>query len=206
MFCEKCGFHLSDDSKFCEKCGASLQPNNQPAPQQQGGINSLKQYTPLIAVGLAVIALIFAIIILFNLFDVTATVSMGGFGSASDSGPVADVIEGGEMGSISVGNVIFGLILVVIAAVGGLFFAKKFGVKIYDSLTSVPLLAKESPLFGMGVLGAIGAVIHFICFLCAGKSEGGFSLSISTPWFTWVLLVLFAGIAVLEKFVFNKKK
>ena len=187
---------------------APQQPRYQ-APQQPMNIASLKKYTPFIAVGMAAIALIFGIIVLFNMFDVSATVSAGSWGSQTASGDVSEILEGDGMGIIQVGNIIFGLVLIVIAAVGGLFFAKNYGVKIYDALTAVPFVKKDSPLFAMGALGAIGALIHFICFLCAGSSESSFgvtaSVSVSAPWFTWVILIVFAGIAALDMFVFNKK-
>ena len=176
---------------------APMQPQYQQAPQQQMDFASLKKYTPFIAVGMAVIALIFGILVLFNCFDVTVS-SLGYTSPAYD---VSLLLEDSDTAMIQVGNILFGLILIVIAAVGGLFFAKNFGVKIYDSLTSVPFIKKDSPLFAMGALGAIGALFHFICFLCSGPT----GISVNTPWFTWVILVVFAGIAAVDKFVFEKK-
>lgn len=185
------------------------QPTYQPVPQPSG-LAAVKQYTPFIAVGMAAIALIFGIITLFNLFDVSATLSAGSYGTNTSSGPVADLIGEDGMGMLLVGNIIFGIILIAVAAIGGLFFAKNYGVKVYDSLTAIPFVTNESPLFVMGALGAIGAILQFICYLFAGTSESMFgitaSISISVAWFTWVILVVFTAVAVFDMFFLNKKK
>ena len=201
MFCTKCGAQQPDDARFCDKCGASLGVVETPKQSQQNFIASFKQYKHFIAVGVAVIALIFAIITLFNLFDVSATISVNDR-STSESGPVADLIDQDRYGSILVGNIFFGLLLVASAAVGGLFFAKKYGIKIYDSLTKIPFVTEDSPFFAMGALAAVGAFFQFILYLFAGESKEMFgveySTSISVPWFTWVIFILFAGIAVAD--------
>lgn len=202
MFCTKCGAQQPDDTRFCDKCGASLGVVETPKQSQQNFIASFKQYKHFIAVGVAVIALIFAIITLFNLFDATAK------GSTDDViylQPIDVEKACDEYTSILVGNICFGLFLLASAAVGALFFAKKYGVKLYDSLTKIPFVTEDSPFFTMGALAAFGAFLQFVLYLFASEEKFGVECSICVPWFTWVIFILFAGIAVAD-FIRVKKE
>jgi len=197
MFCKNCGTQMPDGSKFCEKCGTSTDAVIQRGRQSQMDVAALKKDTPVIALGMAVIAFISGIITLFNLFDVTIS-----SGENSAVTPVSYVLQQKNTGMVRAGNIIFGLVLLVIAIIGFLFFIKRYGINAYDSLTSASFLTKESPLFAMGLLGSIGAVLQFIFFIATGDGDG----SIYTPWFTWVLLALFVGSILLDKCVLSKKK
>jgi len=193
MFCKNCGEQLSDDSIFCGNCGASTQ---QPMVNSgyQSNDASFKKNTHLIALCLAIIALISGILILFFQFDVTLCGVYENGKVKTESGPALELDARGVEPFLA-GTLVFGIILIAAAIVGIIFFIKKNKGKGENS----------KGLFVMGLLGAIGAIIHMISILAVTIESRSVTISMNIPWFTWVLLILFAGVAVLDKVVFNKK-
>lgn len=199
MFCKSCGTQIPDGNKFCTKCGTPVEGVAQPtAPValNANGIGAMiKPYIPFIAVGVAALSLIVGIINLFFLYDVS--LSWGGY--TAGSGPVSDLAfeEGCIM--LSIGNVIFGIVLILVAGIGTLNFLKKFGINYYDSF--VAKFIGADPLFIMGVSGAGAALINVIFYAMSGEM----GVSISAHWTAWVVMILFLIVGLADKFVVNKK-
>ena len=219
MFCSKCGTQCADNAQFCAACGNKLTapqapavPQTPAAPATAFSLNSLmdqlKQYKYILILTLAVIAFVLAIFNFGGQFDVSASVSYNGK-SESTSGPVADIIESGEKPLILIGNLLFGFANLAIAAVATLLFLKEFkNLPYYDNF--VAKFIKLTPLFLMGVVGAGAALLQILFYAFSGESETFFgqtiSISIGANWTTWVFLFVYAGLAVLDKLVLNKKE
>ncbi len=219
MFCPKCGTQCADNAQFCAACGNRLSAPAAPAatpvpaaPATAFSVNSLmdqlKQYKHILIITLAVIAFVLALFNFGGQFDITATVSYNG-NSESSSGSVADVIESGEYPLIFIGNLLFGLANLVIAAVATLLFLKEFkNLPYYDNF--VAKVIKLSPLFLMGVVGAGAALLQILFYAFSGESETFFGqtirMSFGANWTTWVFMFVYAGLAVLDKLVLNKKE
>ena len=223
MFCKNCGAQISDNAKFCGVCGASqaetAAPATTAAPANSnsasasagaainlGAIN-LKDIVKYIAVGVAVLALIFAIMNIFSTYDVKATISaLGQKGHVSYSLKELNKMTDGKFTMASVGNILFGIVNLVIVAVGVLYFLKENNkMDLYDKYIAKYTKGK-SALFVVGVLGAAGALLQIVLYmLCKAKSMGA-SMTIGNHWTTWFALFLYAGCAALDFFVLNPKK
>ena len=206
MFCPKCGKQHDDSARFCGACGTpfpGVAPVN-PAPQAPVSFEAmLKQNLKFVMLGVGVLALILSIVHLFGLFDVTASVSYGGE-SQSTSGPVAEVLESGEFPMILIGNLLFGLANLVIGALGVLYFLKaNNNMDLYDKIYTKNI--KLPPVFFVGVVGGIAALVQILCYMISTKKMFGATMSFAAHWTTWVMLFVFAGLAVLDKMVLNKK-
>ena len=212
MFCPKCGTQCADNAKFCISCGNPMPNSDQPAPQTTPKAPAsfeatLKQNMKYVMLGIAILAIILCVMHTFSLFDVSATISYNG-NDKSSSGPVSDLIESGEKPLILIGNLLFGLSNLAIAALGILYFLKENNnIDLYDKIYAKRI--KLSPLFLMGVVGASAALLQILFYMMSGESESVFgytvSASISAHWTTWIMLFVFAGLAVLDKLVLNKK-
>lgn len=222
MFCKNCGAQLNDGTKFCSNCGTAIDAQAQPvapvqydapvqsAPQTSNAnfdlgafVATVKKYIPIIVACLAVFALVLSIINIFNLYDVSITVSFGGE-SRSESGPVSELIGEDGYASVLIGNILFGVVNLVIAAIGVLYFIKKFGVNVYD-ITVARIIKGASPLFWMCVIGAAAALLQIILYAFSGQSLFGATLSVGANWTTWVAMFLYAIIGAADLFVINKK-
>jgi len=225
MFCKHCGTPCNDDAKFCKGCGAPLQdapqapaaapaaaPASAPAAININTIaDGIKKYMTFILVGIAVLALIFAILNIFNTYDVTATDSFGDE-KESSSGPVKDLFDeeaDGEFTMALIGNILFGVANLAIAAVGVLYFLQKNNnIDIYNKYVT-KVVKDETPAFLIGVVGAAAALVQIIFYaLC--KQESSFfgaeiTMTIAAHWTTWVALFLYAALAAVDKFLLNKK-
>ena len=187
MFCKKCGAQTSGNAELCDKCSGS---------QQQADITSLKKITPVFALILAVVSLIVAFILVLGFYDVTVNMLKDGDVIRSQSGQITELRIDDVAIPVFLGGMLFGFLLIAAAIVGIVFFVKRN--KNADK--------EKKGFFVMGVLGTIGAIIHMLFCFFAIEEKGSFSYNADIPWFVWVLLVLFAGVAVLDKVVLNKKK
>lgn len=219
MFCKNCGSPCNDDAKFCKNCGTALQEAPQAAPAAAApatvNLNSvtaaIKKYMTFILVGIAVLALILSIMNLFSTFDVAATVSAGDE-KETESGPIKDMFEDETDGAFTmalIGNILFGISNLAIAAVGVLYFLQKnFNIDIYNKFVT-KVIKDETPAFMIGVVGAGAALIQIIFYaLCKYEySFWGFevAVTIAAHWTTWVALFLYAALAAADKFLLNKK-
>jgi len=228
MFCSKCGNQVSEGTAFCPACGSPVAAQAQPQqpqyqqPQYQqprqaapagDPMQAIKKNLHLIVVGLAALMLIWGILNLFSVFDVSVSSSAGGK-SASEYTSVSDTADGlelldGSAATVYIGNIFFGLTCLAAAAIGVLYFLKVTQNKpLYDQYIAKKL--NFGPLFLMGGLGAIGVVLQFILYLFAGASGKmygmKYSVSCGINWTSWMMLVIFAGIAAFDFFVLNKKE
>lgn len=230
MFCSKCGNQVSDGAAFCPACGNPVasqpqqpqyqaqpqQPQYQAQPKPAGSadfMTLIKTNLHYIVVGIAVLALIWGILNVFSVFDVNGTVTMGKnseseYISVSDAADTLDEADS-SAAPIYIGNIIFGLTCLAAAAIGILYFLKVFkNMPQYDQFIASKV--KAGPLCMMGALGAAGAILQFILYLFCGVSESMFGykikISFGVNWTTWMMLVIFAGVAAFDYFVLNKKE
>ena len=97
------------------------------------------------------------------------------------------------------------LSMLAAAAIGILYFLKeKNNMPYYDQFIAKNLKG-FSPRLAMGVIGAAGAVLQFILMMLSGVEVMGMSASVSVHWLTWVSLVIYGGIAVVDYLFINKK-
>lgn len=219
MFCKYCGAQIDDGSVFCNQCGANLsqpaaQPAAQPQPQKQTQplkINSGKDVVELlknnlhyIVAGVAVLAFIWGILNLFSVFHIKGKVSGYGY-HKSQYVSVGDSEGMSGIGMVYVGNILFGLALLAVAAIGVLYFLKKFkNMPYYDQFIGSKLPFR--PAFMMGALGAAAAILQMIFYLFCRESLMGIKATVSVNWTTWLLLVIFAALAAFDKFVLEAQE
>lgn len=230
MFCKNCGAQIADNAKFCGVCGASQAETAAPvapaAPAAPVNPNSasasagaainlgsladkIKVYTKFILLGIVVFALILSIMNLFNTYDVKVTASLGGM-KQSLTQPVKNLFEkeaDGKFTLILIGNILFGLANLAIAAVSVLYFLKDNNNNdLYDKFVA-KYTKGMTPLFLIGIVGAGSALIDVLCYLlCKATIEGVVKYTAAAHWTTWVALFLYAGCAALDFFVLNPKK
>ena len=196
MFCPKCGAQCADDAVFCGSCGNSLKGDAQKpaaAAQPVDVAAAVKKNMSYIMVAIGAVAALLGLLIMFGVFEPSVTIW-----GQTVSGPMSQ-IDGNFMGVL--GNILFGLINVVIGAVGILYFLKnQMNMPYYDNFV-VKFLKVKEPAFLMGVAGAVGALVQFVCYKLVDVGP----VSLNVHWITWVLLVVYAALAVVDKFVLNKK-
>ena len=196
MFCSKCGAQCADDAVFCGSCGNSLKGDAQKpaaAAQPVDVAAAVKKNMNYIMVAIGAVAALLGLLIMFGIFEPSVTIW-----GQTVSGPMSQ-IDGNFMGVL--GNILFGLINLVIGAVGILYFLKnQMNMPYYDNFVAKYLKVKE-PAFLMGVAGAVGALVQFVCYKLVDVGP----TSLNVHWITWVLLVVYAALAVVDKFVLNKK-
>ena len=172
-------------------------------------MQSIRKNLHTILVIVAAVAFLWGILNIFSVFDVNGKMSYSG-NSKTDSGSVSDAADTlDQMGSsgtmLYVGNILFGITCLLAGAIGLLYYLKiAQNNPMYDQYIGSKL--KFRPAFMMGILGAAGAVLQVICYLFCSASQYGIKVSISVNWTTWMMLVVFAGIAVFDKFVLEKKE
>lgn len=177
----------------------------------------MKQYLHFIMGGLGALAALIGLLTIFGVFDVSATVSASGYGSTqreTEYITVSEALEADGTATIVVGNILCGILFLAAAAVGILYFLKVFkNMPYFDAPIFQKLVMGKTgnkPAFGMGLLGVLGVVLQFLMYLLAGGKESmlGFSVkySFGLNWISWVMLVLFGGLAALDFFVISKKE
>lgn len=196
MFCPKCGAQCADDAVFCGSCGNSLKGDAQKpaaAAQPVDVAAAVKKNMSYIMVAIGAVAALLGLLIMFGVFEPSVTIW-----GQTVSGPMSQ-IDGNFMGVL--GNILFGLINLVIGAVGILYFLKnQMNMPYYDNFV-VKFLKVKEPAFLMGVAGAVGALVQFVCYKLVDVGP----TSLNVHWITWVLLVVYVVLAVVDKFVVNKK-
>ena len=220
MFCKYCG--TPSETDVCPNCAAKQaqpkpQPQAQPKAQNATGagdiIQLVKTNLHYIIAGIAVLAFIWGILNVFSVFHVNAKAKAMGE-RESEYISVSDFAEGmdsmdSSAATVYIGNIIFGLACLAVAAIGVLYFLKVFkNMPYYDQFIGSKL--QYRPAFMMGALGAGGALLQMIFYLfCSTKMGfGRFSIKLSAGvnWTTWLMLVLFAALAVVDKFVLEEKQ
>lgn len=191
------------------------------APRQPAAPGSfqqtLRQYLHFIMGGLGALAALIGLLTIFGVFDVSTTVSASGYGqsrSETEYITVSEALEADGTTTIVVGNILCGVLFLAAAAVGILYFLKVFkNMPYFDAPIFQSLVMGKTgnkPAFGMGLLGALGVVLQFVMYLLAGGEQSFLGASVKYSfglnWISWVMLVLFAGLAVLDFCVISKKE
>ena len=202
MFCKYCG--TTCETGVCPDCAAK-RAQAKVQVQPTGNLH-------LILAAVAALALIWGILNVFSVFHVNACVSTMGMSqtnyvSVSDAADAAGSY-GTSAATIYIGNILFGLANLAVAAVGVLYFLKVTQNKpFYDQFIGSKI--KFRPGFLMGIVGAAGALLQVIMYLFCGASGSAMgikmSFSFGVNWTTWVLLVAFVGLAVLDKVYLEKQ-
>ena len=188
-----------------------VQPQyQQPAPQAApAGAMDLKKIWHMIIAGVAAFALIIGLLTMFSVFEMPLSASYEGE-SRTEYGPVSEIADSYEVMDKSfalgyVANIIMGLAGIAAGAVGILYFLKQQkNMPYYDQFVA-KYLKGMTPGFAVGVLAAAGVVLQFILLLLTGFETYGIEVSVSIPWISWIVLVLGAGLAVVDKVMINKK-
>lgn len=151
-----------------------------------------KNLTKYILIGVAVVALILAAMNLFGLSKMTATMSGGGEKMQEQvSYSELKQLLGDSAFPCKLGNILFGIVNLIIAATGFLHFTKDPNGK--------------RPVFRMGLLGAIGAVLQILLYALCTSSGMGLKLTVTPHWTTYFGLVLSIGCIVADKFFLRKE-
>ena len=154
---------------------------------------TMKNLTKYILVGVAVVALILAAMNLFGLGKMTATMSAGSLGKTQEQVSYNDLKQllGGGAVPCKLGNILFGIVNLIIAAIGFLHFGKDSNGK--------------RPVFRMGLVGAIGAVLQILLFMLCTSSGMGMKLTITPNWTTYFALILYIVCIIADMFYLRKK-
>ncbi len=159
MFCKKCGNQIADTAAFCNKCGAPVDSTVSAAPAAAPVANfNLKA---LILKGVS--ALFFLLTLIFYSGN---TISVSYWGQ-SQSGPMAQVLEGAEGGFINVIATILYIISLVLSILAlAMPFIKSFVPE------AVSKLFGKKVVFLM-ILTILSLVVYLIGFLaCLGLGSG----------------------------------
>ena len=233
MFCSNCGAQCADGTKFCQSCGAPL--NAAPAPEATAApaapkapkaktnavlgnlAPTIRPFLAFILAGVAVLALVLFVLNTFGILHVPATVKMMGQ-KQSDYGKLSEIAEAWKQMDKSlacayIGNILFGIVNLVIAAVGALYFLKKQNKMPYYDQFVGKFLKVKNPAFYMGVAGVAGVILQVIFFAFCGISESmssfGMSMtvkmSIGIPWLNWVAFAIYAIVGAMGILVFNNE-
>ncbi len=228
MFCSNCGAQCADGTKFCQSCGTPLNAAPAAAPQAPAAPKAPKvkgpaplgslapTIRPFLAIILAVVAVLALVLFVLNTFSILkipATASIMGQ-TQTEYGKVSEVAEAWKsmdksLACVYIGNILFGLINLVIAAVGALYFLKKqSNMPYYDQFVGKTLKV-NNPAFYMGVAGVVGVLLQVIFFAFCGASESAFGMtvkmSVGVPWLSWVALGIYAIVGVMGLLVFNNE-
>ena len=234
MFCRNCGTQMADDSKFCANCGtpvaapaAPVEPAAPATPVQEAPVQQPVQETPAqpapakapandaiatvkgilhyIAGGVAVLALIFGIMNLFGLYSVTAS-----YMGMSASGAISDLYEGST--ALLIGNILYGLGSLVVAAIGALYFLKKqMNNDLYDKFVAkytgtylAKLVDGEGIAALLGAVGGVFGILQLFFFLVADPH--GIGASVSMHFTSWVMLIVYVALFCGDMFWLGKKQ
>lgn len=208
-FCTSCGASYEEGTRFCGNCGAALTEADATPAATTNPAETIKKFAKFILIGFALIALILAVLNFGSFYDVTATVSINGQ-SISNSMPVKNLYEQDMFVIVAIGNYTNAVLMLLTAAVAIFGVLKGFDVtSISDKFIKSKKDCKELCLTGL--LGTIAMGIQIFFYLLTGVNETSAigltaTVSIAAPWFSWVALVLFVAVIVIDKVLINKKK
>ena len=182
MFCSNCGAQCADGTKFCQSCGTPL--NAAPAPEATAApaapkapkaktnavlgnlAPTIRPFLALILAGVAVLALVLFVLNTFGILHIPATVKMMGM-KETEYGKISEIAEAWKqmdksLACVYIGNILFGIVNLAIAAVGAFYFLKKQNKMPYYDQFIAKLPLADKPLLLAGGLMVAGAVVQFI--------------------------------------------
>ena len=170
---------------------------------------NVTKYLHLIIAGFAVVAFLFGILNVFSAFHVNGIATYSGdketnYISVSEA---AEMMEWANsfIAPVYIGNIIFGIACLAAAAIGILYFLKmNNNMPYYDQY--IGKVVKLRPALMMGALVVAGAIVQNLAYLLCTAKGWGITIMLGVNWTTWLLLVLFAAFAVVDKFVLEEKK
>ena len=114
-----------------------------------------------------------------------------------------------SLACVYIGNILFGIVNLAIAAVGALYFLKKQNkMPYYDQFVGKYLKVKN-PAFYMGAAGVVGVILQVIFFAFCGVSESmmgmTMNMSVGIPWLNWVAFAIYAIVGAMGILVFNNE-
>lgn len=201
--CKSCGAAVEEEARFCGSCGAPVEEEATPVQKKTADFT---QYIKFILIGLALIALTFAVLNFGGFYKVSATASSGGM-SFTSSGKVSALYKQSYFKILAVGNYFSATLLVLTAAAAILGVLRAFKVTdISNKIFKCNCEAKEYKFASF--TGMIALASHIFCFLLTGANDmgGDYKVAVAAPWYSWIALVLFIGAWAFYKFVLNKKK
>lgn len=229
MFCSNCGAQCTEGTKFCQSCGnpltaapapeAPAAPAAPKAPKAKGAAvlgnlaPTIRPFLAFILAGVAVLALVLFVLNTFGILHIPATVSAMGMKETS-YGKISEVAEAWKqmdksLACVYIGNILFGIVNLAIAAVGALYFLKKQNkMPYYDQFVGKYLKVKN-PAFYMGAAGAVGVILQVIFFAFCGISESMYGMTmkmtVGIPWLNWVAFAIYAIVGAMGILVFNNE-
>lgn len=226
MFCSNCGAQCAEGTKFCQSCGNPLTAAPAPAasaapkaPKAKGNAvlgnlaPSIRPFLAIILAVVAVLALVLFVLNTFSILEIPATAKLMGEKN-TDYGKVSEIAEAWKamdksLACVYIGNILFGLVNLAIAAVGALYFLKKqSNMPYYDQFVGKYLKVKN-PAFYMGAAGVAGVLLQVIFFAFCGVSESAWGvtvkMTVGVPWLSWVALAIYAVVGAMGILVFNNE-
>ena len=193
-FCPKCGTPYEEPATFCTGCGNALSAPAAPAATGSNEVvKTVKQYLKVIIAVVAALSLLFGIINLFGMYDVSMTAE--GYGQKmTESGPLSDIREDAPDSLIAyvLSGYAMGIVGLAVAGLAGYCFF---------------LVYKNAPgskkFFSLAALvGTIGSAICLLMALFGGKFEMfGVTATMGVHFSYWLMLILSGAMLYLDKFL-----
>lgn len=211
MFCRNCGNQCGDNDNVCNRCGTRLKAA--PAAPKTTGTSGfdLKPYVSYIALGIAALALVFAIVNLFGTYEVSC--SSGLFGTQTFKMSVSDLYKYSTM--LQIANIMHGVFMIAVAAVAGLYGMKELiGMPYYDQcIEKLPfadfpignLSIAKNPLTLIGSVAAISGILQALMYLIGKFEIYWSSYRASVHWSTWIIIMVGVALAIVDIFLLSKK-
>ncbi len=212
MYCKRCGAPTGSDAQLCYDCARQQRPVRR---KPKGFLHTVKGYMHLIILVMAVVALVFGLLNLFSAFNVLG-ISTNGEERVTEYGTVKDMdtllsLMDKSFGAGYVGNVLFGLLTLGAAFVGILYVLKRMmGIPLYGMLIGRFLGRFGGPARIMGALVVLGGLLQNLLYLFCRAEVSLLTYTITVKagvnWTTWLLMVLYAALLVLDILIPKKKR
>lgn len=212
MYCKRCGAPTGSDAQLCADCAREYRPVRR---KPKGFLYTVKGYMHLIILAMSVIALLFGMLNLFSAFKVHGIVTNDDVRETEyiTTDEMADTLQlvDKSFGAGYAGNILFGLLSLVAAGVGILYVLKRaMGLPLYSNLIGRYVGFIGGPAFIMGALVVLGGLLQVLLYLlCRAEVDlMVYTVTVKTGvnWTTWLLIVLFAALLVLDKLLPKKKR
>ena len=212
MYCKRCGAPTGSDAQLCRECARGSRPVRR---KPKGFLYTVKAYMPLIVLAMALIALVFGILNMCSAFKVLGISTNGEeriteYGTAKEMDELLSYMES-SFGAGYAGNIIFGLFCLLAAAVGVLYALKRtMNLPFYSMFVGRFVGFNGGPGFVVGALVVIGGLLQNLFYAFCRAEMSLLTLTVTVKagvhWTTWVIMVLFGGLLVLDLMLPKKKK